>query len=300
MGRAALMPLETHAPTGLPTARIAARSRGQAMDWSLVLASQGIEHIVDHTPEMGWALLLAGPDHEAARAAIRQSRLENRYWRRTIPHSRVIFDWAGGAWVLLTMGFYWLSVRHPGLRAAGIMDGTALAQGEWWRWFTATLLHADLAHLASNALFGFLLLGLAMGRYGTGVGLLAAFLAGVTGNLATWFAHGKLFHGLGASGVVMGALGLVAVQSFGLSRKDPRTLKIIFGGLAGGMMLFVLLGFSPGTDVVAHGGGFVAGIGLGCLLAGPVMRRRATNLAAGTIFVTLVIWTGMLALRHAR
>jgi len=285
----------------LPSVRIPARSRSQAMDWSLVLASQGIVHIVDHSSEAGWGLLVAEPEHEAARTAIRQSRLENRHWRwrRTIPHSSAIFDWAVIAWVLLTIGFYWLSDRHDSLRAAGIMDDTELARGEWWRLFTATFLHADLAHLASNAGFGFILLGLAMGRFGTGVGLLAAFLAGVVGNLASWLAHGKHFQGLGASGVVMGALGLVAVQSFAVLDKNPRALKIIIGGLAGGVMLFALLGASPSTDIVAHGGGFLAGIALGLLLAMPAARRPMTDLAAGIIFVILLICTWLLALVRA-
>jgi len=268
------------------------------MDWSLVLASQGIIHIVDEAAELGWGLWVADADAETARAAIRQSRWENRRWRwqRTIPHSNTIFDWAASAWVLLTIGFYWLSIRRGDLRAAGIMDGAALANGEWWRLGTATLLHADLGHLATNAVFGFLLLGLALGRYGTGVGLLAAFLAGVVGNLVSWFSHGKLFQGLGASGVVMGALGLVAVQSFALLSNHPRSLKMIMAGLAGGVMLFALLGFSPGTDVFAHGGGFFAGITLGFLLARPVARHPVTNLIAGAVFVILVIWTWLLAL----
>jgi membrane associated rhomboid family serine protease len=140
---------------------------------------------------------------------------------------------------------------------------------------------------------------LALGRYGTGVGLLAAFLAGAVGNLASWFAHGNQFHGLGASGVVMGALGLLAVPSFALLKQNPRALKVILAGLAGGVMLFALLGSSPGTDVVAHGGGFVAGIASGLLLAMPFARRRSMDLAAGVIFVILLGCTWLLALLRA-
>ncbi len=297
----AVMQSASHEQSGALSLRIPARSRPQAMDWSLVLASQGIEHIVDYTAEAGWGLLLAAANQEIAQAAIRQSQIENPNWgwRQTFPHSGTVFDWAASAWVLLTVGFYWLSHHHDGLRAAGIMDGAALMQGEWWRLFTATLLHADLAHLAANAGFGFLLLGLAMGRYGTGVGLLASFLAGVVGNLASWFAHGNSFHGLGASGVVMGALGLLAVPSFALLKQNPRALKVILAGLAGGVMLFALLGASPGTDVVAHGGGFMAGIASGLLLAMPFARRRTMDLAAGVIFVILLGCTWLLALVRA-
>jgi rhomboid protease GluP len=203
--------------------------------------------------------------------------------------------------VLLTLVFFWVSNQHPRIHDAGIMDGAAVAGGQWWRLFTATLLHADFAHLASNAVFGFILLGLAMGRHGTGVGLFGALLAGVGGNVVSWLAHGKGIHGLGASGVVMGALGLITVQSFGRARKYSQVLRILLGGLAAGVMLFVLLGLSPGTDVVAHFGGFVAGILIGLfLVACPrVVQGAFTNLAAGLLFALLVIWTWWLALRHA-
>lgn len=285
-----------------PTARISARSQRQAMDWSLVLASQGIEHVLDHAEETGWSLLVAEADYPTALAAIQQYRLESRRWpwQKTIPKTDEVFDWFAAAWVLLTLVFYWVSNQRPAIGEAGMVDGAAVAGGQWWRLFTATLLHADLAHLAANTVFGFILLGLAMGRHGTGVGLLAALLAGVVGNLVSWMAHGKLFHGLGASGVVMGALGLITVQSFDRTRKHPQALRLLLGSLAAGVMLFVLLGVAPGTDVVAHLGGFVTGAAIAVLLALPsrVAPGPLVNLIAGLIFAGLVLGTWWLALRQ--
>jgi len=279
-----------------------ARSRGQAMDWSLVLASQGIEHAIASPDEAGWGLFVAESDQAAALLAIRLYRRDNRrwQWRRTFSTNGAIFDGVGLVWVALTMVFYWLSATRAGFREAGILDGAAVAAGEWWRLFTATLLHADGMHLATNALFGFILLGFAAGCYGTGVGLLAAFLAGVGGNLASWALHGNSMQGLGASGVVMGALGLVTIHALAHVRKFPDASKLLFGGLAGGLMLFTLLGLSPGTDVIAHLGGFVAGIALGALLAllPPSAAAIASriDLAAGLGFTALVLWTWARAL----
>lgn len=88
-----------------------------------------------------------------------------------------------------------------------------LALRKVMRIFTATWLHADAGHLATNTVFGFIFVRLVMGRYGPGVGLLAAFLAGVGGNLTIWWVYGGQPRGLGASGVVMGARGLLVVQS---------------------------------------------------------------------------------------
>ena len=298
--RAVPIPPEPPPPAAPLTARIAARSRRQAMDWSLVLASQGIEHAITGPNETGWGLIVAVADHDTALAAIRLYRRDSQrwQWRKTISTNGAIFDGVSLAWVTLTVLFYWLSATRAGFREAGIVDGAAVAAGEWWRLLTAPLLHADVMHLATNALFGFILIGLAGGCYGTGLGLLAAFLAGVGGNVASWALHGKSMHGLGASGVVMGALGLVAVHSIAHLRKSPRAFRLLIAGLAGGVMLFTLLGLSPGTDVASHLGGFVAGIAIGSLLAWltPPPSGAIQNLVAGLGFMALVLWTWALAL----
>lgn len=285
------------------TARLQARSQRQALDWSLVLASQGIEHVIDHSEPLGWGLLVAPEVHAVALAAVRQYRIENRRWpwRRPVPRTHEIFDWGVLGWVLLVCIFYWLSQTRPGLEAAGVMQAGALFQGEWWRACTATLLHADGPHLLSNAGFGFILIGLAMGRYGTGVGLLAAQLAGVGGNLLSAWVHGKTLQGLGASGVVMGALGLLAAQSAYWLRPRPRALKLTLAGIAAGVMLLVLLGSGPGTDVAAHAGGFATGLILGLSLTRieSWTRRASVNIAAALVFAALVLGPWALALKFA-
>lgn len=253
-----------------PAARIAARSQQQAMDWSLVLVSQGIEAAIDYSGEPPrWGLLVAPQDHDRALAAIRQYRLENRGWpwRRELFEGGVLFDTGSVAWAFLTIAFYWLSCANAQLAALGMMDTGAVSNGQWWRLFTAMMLHGDAAHLATNLVFGVLLLGLAMGRHGTGVGLLASYLAGAIGNVVAWTLGEAPHRSLGASGMIMGALGLLAVQSVTLWRRTKHPPKHVFTGLFGGVMLFVLLGLSPGTDVLAHSGGFVGGLVIGTLLA---------------------------------
>src|SRR6185312_13637735 len=85
------------------TARIPARSRRQAMDWSLVLISQGIESTVDFGDESGWGLLLAAKDQAFAINILEQYRAENRHWpwRRKLSSKGVLFDWASVGWVLI-------------------------------------------------------------------------------------------------------------------------------------------------------------------------------------------------------
>jgi len=275
------------------TSRIPVRSQRQAMDWSLVLISQGIETFLDHSdPAGGWGLLVSTGDYESALQAIRQFRLENRRWRwrQQISAQGLLFDWACLTWVFLVGFFFWLNTRMD-FHSVGVMDSQAVAQGQWWRLFTAVWLHADLAHLASNAALGLVLLGLAMGRYGTGLGLLAAYVAGAGGNVASWLFAAVPHRSLGASGMVMGCLGLLAVQSVATWGRVSQERKSVSVAIAAGLMLFVLLGLSPGTDVLAHFGGFLSGCLLGALL---VLLPLATqnpmlNLVGGSLFVVLVI-----------
>jgi membrane associated rhomboid family serine protease len=281
------------------TARIAAHSRQEAMDWGLVLASQGIEAAIQGPEgEEPWGLAVAAQDYERAAEAIRQYRLENQGWpwQQPVLQQGYPFDWGSLAWVLLVVLFFWLD-GHSDLRPAGMMVSARVAQGQWWRLFTAVWLHADAGHLAANATLGFVLLGLVMGRYGTGAGLLAAYLTGVAGNAEAWLLAPGLYRSLGASGMVLGSLGLLAAQAFSLRGRDAGAPRLMASGVLAGVMLFVLLGLGPGTDVVAHVGGFLSGLLLGAALAlVPGLAQRAgSNLLCGLIFGGLIILPWWLA-----
>ncbi len=285
-----------------PFVRIPARSRKQALEWSLVLVSQGIETTIEPADEAGrWGLLVPGADYERAVDSIRQYQFENRGWpwQREMFRPGVIFDWSSVAWVAVTALFYGLDARLN-LQNAGVMDAVAVGHGQWWRLFTGIWLHGDVAHLAANAGLGMVLLGLVMGRFGTGPGLLASYLAGAGGNGLVWLSLPARGPSLGASGMVMGALGLLSVQALSYWRQTPHADRYIVAGICGGMMLFVLLGLGPGTDVLAHLGGFLSGLLLGVILTRfpGLSRQTAANLAGGLLFALLVLVPWWLALRH--
>jgi membrane associated rhomboid family serine protease len=270
------------------------------MDWSLVLMSQGIAASIECSEEAGWELAVAPADYENALQTLRQYRIENRRWPWSgkLVERGLIFDWSSLAWGFLVCFFYLLSEKRADLTAVGFMDSGAVRHGQWWRLLTAIWLHADLAHLAGNVTFGIVLLGLAMARYGTGVTLLASSLGGVGGNLAALILSTHPHHSLGASGMVMGCLGLLAVDSFHLWRRIPRATNYVATRLAGGLMLFILLGVAPGTDILAHLGGFISGILLGSLasLVPKLVQKPGINLASGLAFALLVAWPWWLAL----
>ena len=281
-------------PSPLFSESITARNRRQALDWSLVLASQQIEHRIEHDEQAGWSLIVATVDRDRALAQIHQYQLENKRWRwrRPAHPAGTFFDASSLVWVFLNLVFYLWSEQRADLRWLGMMNGTALSQGEWWRLFTATWLHANLAHLAGNLVFGSLFLGLIMGRFGPGVGLLAAYLAGVGGNLIAWCVYDESQLSLGASGVVMGALGLLVIQSPAfLKRPNGNTFRLFTASIMAGFLLLVFLGTSPGADVVAHFGGFFCGLleGLVLALVPRLVHRSRVNLAAALVFVVLII-----------
>lgn len=287
-------------PTEPQKMQIPARSRHQAMDWSLVLVSQSIETVIEQN-DTGWELLVPLAEYEQAIAAIRQYRHENRHWswQRQVFKGGLVFDWASLSWVILLIFFAWLAPGYD-LKGRGILDTAAVSHGQWWRIFTAIWLHADVQHLASNAAIGFVLLGLTMGRFGTGAGLLSAYLAGVLANGIECLLPTERHYSLGASGMVMGSLGILATQSFYLWR-TPYSRKYLLSAVAAGLMLFILFGLAPGTDIVAHFGGFVFGLALGGLLSlsRGAVHKPPCNFMCGLVFVTLIIIPWWKALKSA-
>lgn len=298
---------ETTVPLLPPQACIRAHSERQAMDWSLVLASQGIEAFLERHPETGvWMLLVAPEEHERALASIRLYRLENRgwAWRRRLAWPSVLFHWGALLWCWLLILIHWLGeALGTRLESLGAMSSVAADRGEWWRLATAVSLHADVGHLAANASTGLVVFGLAMARFGAGWAMLTGVLAGVAGNLAGWALHAKPFVGLGASGMVMGGLGMLTAQSLFLLWESPKAVRQIMSGLLGGFLLFVLVGLNPASDVVAHAGGFLTGALLGAVLAlvpARWTRRPKVDQYAGltALFLLVIAWSLAIGFGH--
>ena len=285
---------------------IPVRSERQAMDWSLVLVSQGIETAIEQAPESGaWRLRVSEDDQARAWTTLRLYWHENRRrrWQRPLKWTGLLFDGRAAFWFGLIAAIYLVdALGFADFKGVGMMDTLAVRKGEWWRLFTAVMLHADVGHLAGNAATGFLLLGLAMGSYGAGAGLLAAYLAGAGGNVAAFFLAGEAHRSLGASGMVLGALGLLAVHSFSQWRFGATPRDLAGRSLMAGVLLLVLLGMSPKTDVdvLAHVAGFVSGaiLGLGWGLL-PERARCSPWLDRSTALgcAALVALTWMLASR---
>ena len=151
------------------------------------------------------------------------------------------------------------------------LDKVAVAQGEIWRLWTVTLVHAPLDVMPFHLLFNMYALWLAgpfveqlYGRWR----FLAFYLLFAAGGSLLTFAFGGAQGGVGASGAIFGLFGLLfAAQRIHHPVLD-RQSRAFLGQLGGLLAINLLFGFVVrGIDNFAHIGGLIAGLWLGLLLA---------------------------------
>lgn len=160
--------------------------------------------------------------------------------------------------------------RGSGLFDLLALDKFALADGEYWRLFTVTLLHGGYLHLFFNMYALYLAGSLVEQLYGSRLFLVLYLLSAAAGSIGS-FVFGGDIPSVGASGGVFGLFGvLLAVSRTHHPVLDRRGQMLI--GQIGGLILINLLfgfgiaGFGGGIDNAAHVGGLVAGLWLGFLL----------------------------------
>lgn len=280
---------------------LTAHSRPAIAEAALVLTAMSIENHINRD-QLSWHLLV--PEHEQYRA---HAQLQ-AYWKENQPATvqpvqAITIDngWAGVAGFLLVI---WLlpalqSYSLVDFNAAGRLHAAAVMSGEWWRAVTALTLHADLAHIASNSLFG-CVFGLFVGRYlGSGVGWLMVLVCGTVANLLNAAIQPDAFRAIGASTATFACLGLVPAfgwrRGFFRGRGFTRGFAPIFAAIA----LLSFTGFgSERVDVLGHILGFVCGIITGLLFANLNLARisLADQQRAGGFAVLLVAFAWFFAL----
>ncbi|HTH49996.1 MAG TPA: hypothetical protein VMB21_20955, partial [Candidatus Limnocylindria bacterium] len=104
--------------------------------------------------------------------------------------------------------------------------------------------------------------------------------------------------GLGASGMIMAAMGMLVAQAVPLWRSGRQGTKLVLTGLGTGAMLFMLFGVDPSSDVLVHATGFLLGTVMGALAALiPEERRRLASRLGAILYAGTVLVTWVLALR---
>jgi rhomboid protease GluP len=164
--------------------------------------------------------------------------------------------------------------QRPAWLDVGDLDTEAVfARGEWWRPGTALFLHADLAHLLSNALSGIFVFSAVLSTIGLRRGWLLLALASVAGNLAAAaLNYPGPYHSIGASTAIFAGLGLLTGRAIRVVARSGsfHRWRTMFVPLAAGLTVLGLYGAGGmHVDVLAHLMGFASGLGLGFIAALP-------------------------------
>lgn len=274
------------------------RSMQQADEASFVLRALEIRHELTRL-DGRWQLSV--PAASAARAS--EELLSYDAERESPPrHGRMALveidrGWSGVAAYVAVLLSVAIAAKQQVFdlpwQAAGRLDVDRVLDGEWWRTATALTLHVDIAHLASNVVFGGFF-GLYAGRYlGSGLAWLAIFGGGILGNALNALIQPPGHRAIGASTAVFAALGLLAAYTWrrGFFRRTHWKTRV--GPLTAALGLLAFLGTGGGiggdVDIIAHLTGFIAGLGIGILLARaqPARRSGAQRIAAGLAAATL-------------
>jgi membrane associated rhomboid family serine protease len=248
----------------------AAERRSDVIEAALVLTAVGIENYFDRS-ERGWALFVEPTDQIRAHTELQQ------YWRENEPSSiaAVPADIVDSGWpgVLGYLFVIWLvpalqTYLDTDLRTVGGLDAAMVRSGEVWRAVTALTLHADIAHIAANSLFG-TVFGLFVGRYvGSGVGWLLVLLSATAANLLNALIQPTGFRAIGASTATFAALGLIPAFGWRRGFFRGRGFKRGFAPVFAAIALLSFTGFgSENVDALGHIFGFLAGLFSGLAVA---------------------------------
>ena len=287
------------------------RSRSSAVNlmrlWSLALQARKIPHrlaAAAATQGLFVPALMAGLALHEMQAMERESRMptlavQTENWpfpgvttlghahslRASLVLAAVLFTlhalrwhtlWSGMGLVLPSPPFPATGGEWP--QYFGLDPFRTLYRLEWWRCVTALGLHASLAHLVSNMVFGGLFMAVLARRTGVGAAFALAILGGALGNAFNSFIKPAQVLSIGFSTAVFALIGASSVYSCLDIVRQTLPLKIsasfrphfegimalarpVVGPLMAGLAFLALLGGagSHGVDYGAHIMGLVAG-----------------------------------------
>jgi membrane associated rhomboid family serine protease len=163
------------------------------------------------------------------------------------------------------------SPGHFTLLAAGASGRIpVLEHGEWWRLFTATVLHGSLEHLIGN-IVTFLIVGFLLEPM-IGIGWFSAiyFTGGFAGAVLSTLLNDPEALSVGASGAIMATLAALFALSFHAGAPRPSLMRRVAAGSLFPALIPTVAHGGAVTDINAHLGGCLAG--------------------AGIAFVMLIVW----------
>jgi len=158
-----------------------------------------------------------------------------------------------------------------------------VADGQWYRLATATLLHAGILHLLFN-MYALYILGPNLERLLGSKQFFALYALSALGGstLGLWFSNPNS-NSIGASGAIFGLLTATIVIGRHM-RADVSQLVILLG-------INAVLGFSGGVDWRAHLGGALTGALIAAIYVQNEKSRNSVlqRIGTGAIFAGLLV-----------
>jgi len=157
------------------------------------------------------------------------------------------------------IGNNFISTADGVLEIYGQWNYAIFHYGWWWQLISSMFVHVDIVHLASNMFF-LLLFGLRAEELFTDTECYLVYLAsGLAGNVLSLLLPPWAISA-GASGAIFGLFGAVVIY----------LRKVVERSVVGALLfafIFFMITLSAGTNILAHFGGLVAGLGIGYWLA---------------------------------
>jgi membrane associated rhomboid family serine protease len=273
-----------------------------AEEWELALLAQGLSPSLSRTRD---GFVLSVPEEQVDRALDGLSTYERENPREVRERDEPAEppNFLSGALIAgILLVFFFITVWYPTAPwfERGSADADRILQGELWRTVTALTLHANLAHVLSNAIAIAIFLSALSSIWGPGLASALVLLAGAGGNLANALLHGSAHISVGASTSVFGAVGMLG--GFGLARRGRRQVpkRRAWVPVAAALALLAMLGTGgESVDVLAHLFGFLFGGVLGLVFAfvSPSPPGRLVQWACGSAAFAVLTSCWLVALR---
>lgn len=177
----------------------------------------------------------------------------------------------------------------------GAMQPIAVADGQFWRLFTAMFLHVGLLHIALNAYFFWLFGRMVEASFGRTWMVLIYVVAGFLASVASYAFGPVTTLAVGASGAISGVFGAFIAYNYRRRQHAMNAANLRMALTVIVLNAVIAIGYSS-IDWRAHVGGLVAGFALGYLAdsSGPARQRAVVRFAGVAtlvaIGIALVLW----------
>jgi membrane associated rhomboid family serine protease len=177
----------------------------------------------------------------------------------------------------------------------GAMQPIAVADGQFWRLFTAMFLHVGLLHVALNAYFFWLFGRMVEASFGRTWMVLIYVVAGFLASVASYAFGPVTSLAVGASGAISGVFGAFIAYNYRRRQHAMNAANLRLALTVIVLNAVIAVAYRE-IDWRAHVGGLVAGFALGYLAdsSGPARQRAVVRFAGVAtlvaIGIALVLW----------